>query len=366
MAHDVTLIKGDGTGPELAEAARKCIDATGVQINWDVQEAGVDIMATKGTPIPDETIASVRRTKCALKAPITTPVGTGFRSINVYLRQELGLFACIRPCKQYKGVRSFFSHLPVDIVIVRENTEDLYAGVEFEAGKPETQQLIDFINGLPADRKIKTAGNETGVSIKPISISGSERIIRCAFEYARENGRKKVTAVHKANIMKYSDGLFLATAERVAKDFPEIEFEERIVDNMCMQLAQKPELYDVLVLPNLYGDIISDLGAGIVGGLGVAPGANLGPNGAVFEATHGSAPKYKGLNKVNPTALILSGMLMLKYLKEEDAAQRLEKAVADIIAEGKYVTYDLKDDRNDPTAVGTQEMAEAICRRLKG
>jgi isocitrate dehydrogenase (NAD+) len=366
MAHDVTLIKGDGTGPELAEAARKCIDATGVQINWDVQEAGVDIMATKGTPIPDETIASVRRTKCALKAPITTPVGTGFRSINVYLRQELGLYACIRPCKQYKGVRSFFSHLPVDIVIVRENTEDLYAGVEFEAGKPETQQLIDFINGLPADRKIKTAGNETGVSIKPISISGSERIIRCAFEYARENGRKKVTAVHKANIMKYSDGLYLAVAERVAKDFPDIEFEERIVDNMCMQLAQKPELYDVLVLPNLYGDIISDLGAGIVGGLGVAPGANLGPNGAVFEATHGSAPKYKGLNKVNPTALILSGMLMLKYLKEEDAAQRLEKAVADIIAEGKYVTYDLKDDRNDPTAVGTQEMAEAICRRLKG
>jgi isocitrate dehydrogenase (NAD+) len=366
MAHDVTLIKGDGTGPELAEAARKCIDATGVQINWDVQEAGVDIMATKGTPIPDETIASVRRTKCALKAPITTPVGTGFRSINVYLRQELGLYACIRPCKQYKGVRSFFSHLPVDIVIVRENTEDLYAGVEFEAGKPETQQLIDFINGLPADRKIKTAGNETGVSIKPISISGSERIIRCAFEYARENGRKKVTAVHKANIMKYSDGLYLAVAERVAKDFPDIEFEERIVDNMCMQLAQKPELYDVLVLPNLYGDIISDLGAGIVGGLGVAPGANLGPNGAVFEATHGSAPKYKGLNKVNPTALILSGMLMLKYLKEEDAAQRLEKAGADIMAEGKYVTYDLKDDRNDPTAVGTQEMAEAICRRLKG
>ncbi len=366
MAHEVTLITGDGTGPELAEASRKCIDATGVKINWDVQEAGIDVMATKGTPIPDETIASVRRTKCALKAPITTPVGTGFRSINVYLRQELGLYACIRPCKQYKGVRSFFSHLPIDIVIVRENTEDLYAGVEFEAGKPETQQLIDFINGLPADRKIKTAGNETGVSIKPISISGSERIIRCAFEYARENGRKKVTAVHKANIMKFSDGLYLATAERVAKEFPDIEFEERIVDNMCMQLAQKPELYDVLVLPNLYGDIISDLGAGIVGGLGVAPGANLGPNGAVFEATHGSAPKYKGLNKVNPTALILSGMLMLKYLKEEDAAMRLEKAVADVIAEGKYVTYDLKDDRNDPTAVGTQEMAAAICRRLQG
>lgn len=365
MAYEVTLIRGDGTGPELALAAQKCVDATGVKINWDVQEAGVDIMETAGTPIPDQTIASVRRTKCALKAPITTPVGTGFRSINVYLRQELGLFACIRPCKQYKGVRSFFSHLPVDIVIVRENTEDLYAGVEFEAGKPETQQLIDYINALPSDRKIKTGGDETGVSIKPISVSGTERIVRCAFEYARDNGRKKVTAVHKANIMKYSDGLYLATAERVAKEFPNIEFEERIVDNMCMQLAQKPELYDVLVLPNLYGDIISDLGAGIVGGLGVAPGLNVGPNGAVFEATHGSAPKYKGQNKVNPTALILSGMLMLRYLKEDDAAKRLEQAVADVIAEGKHVTYDLKDDRNDPSAVGTQEMAEAICQKLR-
>ena len=364
MAYEVTLITGDGTGPELATAARKCVDATGVEINWDEQEAGIDIMETAGTPIPDSVMESVRRTRCALKAPITTPVGKGFRSVNVYLRQELGLFACIRPCKQYKGVRSFFSELPIDIVIVRENTEDLYAGVEFEMGKPETSQLIEFINGLPSDRKIKTGGEETGISIKPISVSGSDRIVRCAFEYAQKHGRKKVTAVHKANIMKYSDGLYLATAEKVAKDFPDIEFEERIVDNMCMQLAQKPELYDVIVLPNLYGDILSDLGAGIVGGLGVAPGANIGPDSAVFEATHGSAPKYKGQNKVNPTALILSGMLMLRHLGETDAAERLEKAVADVIAEGKDVTYDLKPNRDDPTAVGTQEMADAICAKL--
>ncbi|WP_164102683.1 isocitrate/isopropylmalate dehydrogenase family protein [Candidatus Laterigemmans baculatus] len=364
MAHEVTLITGDGTGPELAEAARKCVDATGVKINWDVKEAGVDVMKTRGTPIPDDTIESVRRTKCALKAPITTPVGTGFRSINVYLRQELGLFACIRPCKHYPGVRSYFSELGVDIVIVRENTEDLYAGVEFEAGKPETSQLIEFINGLPSDRKIKTGGDETGVSIKPISKSGTERIVRCGFDYAIKNGRKKVTVVHKANIMKYSDGLWLATATDVAKDYPNIEFEERIVDNMCMQLTQKPELYDVLILPNLYGDIVSDVGAGLIGGLGLAPGANIGPNGAVFEATHGSAPKYAGQNKVNPTALILSGMLMLRHLNEMDAADRLEKAVAAVIAEGKNVTYDLKPHRDDPTAVGTQEMADAICAAL--
>jgi len=364
MAHEVTLITGDGTGPELAAAARKCVDATGVAINWDVQEAGVDVMARAGTPIPDATMESVRRTKCALKAPITTPVGTGFRSINVFLRQELGLFACIRPCKHYAGVRSFFGDLNVDFVIVRENTEDLYAGVEFEAGQEQTGRLIEFINGLESDRKIKTGGDETGISIKPISVSGTDRIVRCAFEYARREGRKKVTAIHKANIMKYTDGLWLRTAETVARDYPDVEFEERIVDNMCMQLVQKPELYDVMVLPNLYGDILSDLGAGIVGGLGVAPGANIGPDGAVFEATHGSAPKYKGQNKVNPTALILSGMLMLKHLGEADAAERLEDAVVAVIKEGKDVTYDLKPHRDDPTAVGTQEMAEAICNKL--
>jgi len=364
MVHEVTLITGDGTGPELAAAARQCVDATGAEIRWDVQEAGVDIMAKTGTPLPDAVLESVRRTRCALKAPITTPVGTGFRSINVFLRQELGLFACIRPCKYYPGVRSFFSEAGVDLVIVRENTEDLYAGVEFESGKEETSRLIEFINGLPADRKIQTSGQETGVSIKPISVSGTERIVRCAFDYARQNGRRKVTAVHKANIMKYSDGLFLATATRIAREYTDIEFEERIVDNMCMQLTQKPELYDVLVLPNLYGDILSDLGAGLIGGLGMAPGANLGPNGAVFEATHGSAPKYKGLNKVNPCALILSGMLMLRHLGEHAAGDRLERALAEVIAEGRYVTYDLKPSRDDPTAVGTREMADAICQRM--
>src|SRR5580704_12949087 len=364
MAYDVTLITGDGTGPELAAAARACVDATGIKINWDVQEAGVDIMERTGTPLPDAVMESVRRTKCALKAPITTPVGTGFRSINVHLRQALGLFACIRPCKHYEGVRTYFSHTPIDLVIVRENTEDLYAGVEFEAGKPETGKLIEFINGISPDRKIKTKASETGVSIKPISVSGTERIVRCAFDYARANGRKKVTSVHKANIMKFSDGLWLETSRKVAKDYPGIEFDDRIVDNMCMQLVQKPELYDILVLPNLYGDILSDLAAGLVGGLGVAPGANIGPQGAVFEATHGSAPKYKGLNKVNPTALILSGMLMLHHLGETKASERLEKAVADVIAEGKHVTYDLKADRNDPTAVGTREMADAIIKRL--
>ncbi len=364
MAYEVTLITGDGTGPELAEAARKCIDATGVKINWDVQEAGIDVMERTGNPLPPAVMESVRRTRVALKAPITTPVGTGFRSINVHLRQELDLFACVRPCKYYPGVRSFFSSVPVDLVIFRENTEDLYAGIEFEKGGEATKELVDQVNRLTPGRKIATGYEETGVSIKPISVSRTDRLVRAAFNYAKENGRKKVTAVHKANIMKFSDGLFLETARNVAKDFPEIEFEDRIVDNMCMQLVQKPELYDVVALPNLYGDILSDLCAGLVGGLGVAPGANIGYNGAVFEATHGSAPKYKGMNKVNPVALILSGMLMLRHLKEYDAANRLENAVAEVIREGKDVTYDLKADRDDPTAVGTQEMAEAICKKL--
>ncbi len=364
MAHEVTLITGDGVGPELAEAARRCVDATGVAINWDVQEAGVDVMERCGTPLPDAVMDSIARTRCALKAPITTPVGKGFRSINVHLRQQLGLFACIRPCKYYPGVRSFFAEQGVDLVIVRENTEDLYAGIEFEQGTPAAAELVDHINRVATERKIQSGRDETGVTIKPISISGSERIVRCAFEYARDNGRKKVTTVHKANIMKYTDGLFLAISRKVAEEFPDIEFEDRIVDNMCMQLVQKPELYDVLVLPNLYGDIVSDLAAGLVGGLGVAPGMNLGPNGAVFEATHGSAPKYKGQNKVNPTALILSGMLMLHHLKESDAADRLESAVAAVIAEGRDVTYDMKPNRDDPTAVGTAEMATAICGKL--
>ncbi len=355
MTYDVTLIRGDGTGPELVEATRRVLEATGVQFNWDVVDAGIDVMATAGTPLPPNVLDSIRRTKVALKGPITTPIGTGFRSVNVALRKELDLYACIRPCKSYKGVRSRYEN--IDIVIVRENTEDLYAGVEFEVGSPEAQQIIDMAPG-----KIRP---DAAISIKPISRTGSRRIVKAAFDYAVENNRKKVTAVAKANIMKYTDGLFYEVAREVAKDYAgKIEYDEWLVDAMCMQLVQKPENYDVLVMENLYGDILSDLGAGLVGGLGVAPGANIGEDTALFEATHGSAPKYKGQNKVNPTALILSGMLMLRYLKETEAATRLEHAVAGVIAEGKYVTYDMKPDRNDPTAVGTSQMADAIIDRL--
>ena len=362
MAHDVTLITGDGTGPELAAVAREVIDATGAAIRWDVQEAGLDCLRKYGTPLPDALTASIRRTRVALKAPITTPVGTGFRSVNVHLRQALGLYACLRPCKSYPGVRSRYRD--VDLVVVRENTEDLYAGIEFARGTDALRAVYAAINRA-SDRKIGTPPETTGLSIKPISVEATERIHRFAFEYARAHGRRKVTTVHKANIMKFSDGLWLETARETAKAYPDVAFEDRIVDNMCMQLVQKPELYDVLVLPNLYGDILSDLAAGLVGGLGVAPGANLGPDAAVFEATHGSAPKYKGLNKVNPTALILSGALMLEHLGEKDAARRLEQAVAATIAEGKCVTYDLKPNRDDPTAVGTREMGQAIIRALR-
>ncbi len=355
----VTLITGDGTGPELAEAARRCIDATGADIEWDIQQAGVDVMEREGTPMPERTIESVKKNRVALKAPITTPVGTGFRSVNVFLRQNLDLYACLRPCKSYKGVRSRYEN--IDLIIVRENTEDLYAGIEFEKGDAITAELIEWINSH-SERKVRS---DSGISIKPISVEGTRRIVRFAFEYARKHNRKKVTSVHKANIMKYSDGLWLDVSREVAKEFPDIEFEDRIVDNMCMQLVQKPELYDVLVLPNLYGDILSDLCAGLIGGLGVAPGANIGENGAVFEATHGSAPKYKGQNKVNPTALILSGKLMLDYLGFIEEAEILERAVADVIAEGKNVTYDLKPDRNDPSAVGTSQMADAIIEKIE-
>ncbi|HOQ04779.1 MAG TPA: isocitrate/isopropylmalate dehydrogenase family protein [Anaerohalosphaeraceae bacterium] len=355
----VTLIKGDGTGPELAEAARRCIDALGAPIEWDIQEAGTDIMTTAGTPLPEATIESLRKNGIGLKAPITTPVGTGFRSVNVHLRQLFDLYACVRPCKSYKGVRSRYEN--IDLVIIRENTEDLYAGIEFEKGKQETLELIDWLN-KHSKKKISPT---SGISIKPISVEGTQRIVRFAFEYARKMNRKKVTSVHKANIMKHTDGLWLEVSRQVAAEYPDIEFEDRIVDNMCMQLVQKPELYDVIVLPNLYGDIISDLCAGLVGGLGVAPGANIGEKGAIFEATHGSAPKYKGLNKVNPTALILSGMLMLRHLGFTKEADKLEQAVAAVIAEGKEVTYDLKPERDDPTAVGTRQMADAIIRKIR-
>ena len=297
-SYPVTLIPGDGVGPELAEATKACLEATGVKFDWDIQTAGMDVMTSEGTPLPERVLESIRKNKVAIKSPLTTPVGTGFRSVNVALRKELDLYACLRPCKSYDGVRSRYKN--IDLVIVRENTEDLYAGIEFQKETPEALELIADIEKL-SKRKIRS---DSGVSIKPISVMGSERIVRFAFDYARQYKRKKVTAVHKANIMKFSDGLFLEVAREVAKKYPEIEFEDRIVDNMCMQLVQKPELYDVLVLPNLYGDILSDLCAGLVGGLGVAPGANIGTNGALFEATHGSAPKYKGLNKVNPVALI--------------------------------------------------------------
>jgi isocitrate dehydrogenase (NAD+) len=356
---NVTLITGDGIGPEIAEATRRCIDATGAKINWEIALAGVDVMKDTGTPLPDETVESVKRNGIALKSPITTPVGTGFRSINVHLRQLLDLYACLRPCKSYKGVRSRYED--IDLVIVRENTEDLYAGIEFEKGKDDTLELIDWLN-THGKRKI---GPNAGISIKPISVEGTDRIVRFAFDYAKKMGRKKVTSVHKANIMKFSDGLWLEVSRQVAKDYPDIEFEDRIVDNMCMQLVQKPELYDVLVLPNLYGDILSDLCAGLVGGLGVAPGANIGEKGAIFEATHGSAPKYAGQNKVNPTALILSGVLMLNHLDMPKEAKMLEDAVAAVIADSKDVTYDMKADRNDPTAVGTSEMADAIIAKMK-
>lgn len=359
MAHKVTLITGDGTGPEIAEATKRCIDATGVKIDWDICEAGIDVYERTGDPMPREVIDSIRQNKVAIKAPITTPVGKGFRSVNVMLRKELDLFACLRPCKSYPGVRSKYDN--IDLVVVRENTEDLYAGIEFEKNTDAAGQLVTHIEKLSGCR----IRPNSGISIKPISVEGSDRIVQFAFDFARANGRRKVTAVHKANIMKYSDGLFLEVSRAVAKRNPDIEFEDRIVDNMCMQLVQKPELYDVLVLPNLYGDIISDLCAGLVGGLGVAPGGNIGKDCAVFEATHGSAPKYKGLNKVNPCALILSGVMMLHHLQEHDPAEKLETAVARVIAEGKHVTYDMKPDRDDPTAVGTSEMADAIIEKME-
>jgi len=358
MGHRVTLIPGDGTGPELTEAARRVLEATGVELEWDVRGAGVDVMEEAGTPLPDETLDSIRRNGVALKGPITTPIGTGFRSVNVALRHELELYACLRPCKTYKGVRTRYEH--VDIVVVRENTEDLYAGIEYEAGSDAARDVIRTLNALQP----KQIAPSSGLSIKPISPEASERIIRFAFEYARANGRRQVAGVTKANIMKFTDGLFLSVFREVAKDYPEIASREVLVDALCMGLVQRPEEFDVLVLPNLYGDIVSDITAGLVGGLGVAPGANIGEKAAVFEATHGSAPRYKGLNKVNPTAMILSGKLMLDHLGERIAAQRLERAVAAVIAEGDRVTYDFKPTRDDPTAVGTSEYADAIIAKL--
>jgi len=348
MNYKITLIPGDGTGPEIAEETRRVLDETGVKIDWEIVEAGIDAAEKYGTPLPKNVIESVRKNKVAIKGPITTPIGSGFRSVNVALRKELDLYTCLRPCKSYVGVKSKYTD--INLVIVRENTEDLYAGVEFPAESSESNKIIELSAG-----KIR---NGSAISIKPISRFATERIVKFAFEYAVKNKRKKVTAVTKANIMKFTDGLFLETAREVAKNYSEIEYEERLIDNMCMQLVQKPELYDVLVLPNLYGDIISDLCAGLIGGLGIAPGANIGEGLALFEPVHGSAPKYKGLNKVNPTAMILSGVLMLDYLGEKKAAENLENAVKTVIAEKKVVTYDLGGTAK------TSEMANEIIRKL--
>lgn len=335
MPHRVTLIPGDGTGPELVTATRRVLEATGVQFDWDMQDAGADVMDKYGTPLPDRVLDSIRANKVALKGPITTPIGTGFRSVNVAIRMALDLYANLRPARGLKGIP--VCHEDVDVVVVRENTEGLYAGIEHVV--------------IPG---------EAAESIRIITRSGTDRIVRFAFEYARANGRRLVTAVHKANILKATDGLFLNVAHQVATEYPDIEFNDRIVDNMCMQLVQRPHEYDVLVCPNLFGDIVSDLASGLVGGLGMAPGANFGKELAVFEPVHGSAPKYTGMNRVNPTATILSGALMLRHLGEMEAARRVEDAIAAVIAEGTSVTYDLKPTRDDPTAVGTQEMADAI------
>src|SRR5437868_4921764 len=359
MAHAITLIPGDGTGPEITEATRRVLEATGVQFAWEIHQAGLEMLEQHGTVLPDEVIESIKRTGVALKGPITTPVGKGFRSANAGLRKKLDLYANLRPAKTYQGLRSRYDN--IDMIIVRENTEDLYAGVEFQRGTSAQQEIIDTI--------ARTIGNrldsDSAISIKFISVMATRRIVKFAFEYARANGCRKVTTVHKANIMKLSDGLFLSTAQDVAKEYPDIQFEDRIVDNMCMQLVQKPEMYDMLVLPNLYGDIISDLSAGLIGGLGVAPGANIGSQYAIFEPVHGSAPKYAGQNKVNPMAMMFSGVMMLRHLDERDAAHRLEKALMQIIAQGKYVTYDLKPRPDDATAVGTSQVADAIIERLQ-
>ena len=359
MAHEVTFIPGDGTGPELAEATRRVLEATGVQFQWDQQEAGLDVFESEGNPLPERTLESIRTNKVAIKGPTTTPVGSGHRSVNVALRKELDLYSCQRPCKAYEGVRTRFPE--TDLVIVRENHEDLYAGIEYEVGSDENAQLRGFLEGLGAHVR-----EDAGISIKPISVFGTTRIVESAFAYAKANGRRKVTAGHKANIMKFSDGLFLETARAVAERHPEVEFEDRIIDNLCNQLVSRPEEYDVIVLPNLYGDIVSDLGAGMIGGLGMAPGGNLGDEVAVFEATHGSAPKYKGLNKVNPMALMLSGVMMLRHLGETEAGDRLETAIAAVIRRGEKVTYDMKPTRDDPTAVGTSDVADAIIEEMNG
>jgi isocitrate dehydrogenase (NAD+) len=357
LAHDVTFIPGDGTGPELTDATRRVLEATGVDLNWDRHEAGIDEYRKHGNPFPDATLDSLKRTGVGIKGPTTTPVGAGFRSINVMLRKELDLYACIRPCKALEGVRTRFPE--TDVVIVRENTEDLYAGIEFERGSDGAAALRATLSELGSDVR-----EDAGISIKPISVYGSERIVRHAFDYAVTHGYRKVVAAHKANIMKFSDGLFLEVARAVAAEYPRVEFHDMIIDNLCNQLITYPEDFEVIVLPNLYGDIVSDLCAAMIGGLGVAGGANIGTEAAVFEATHGSSPSYAGKNRMNPTALMLSGVYMLDHLNETAAARALENAIAAVIRKGDQVTYDLKASRTDPTAVGTSQFADAVIEEM--
>ncbi|MDO9264055.1 MAG: isocitrate/isopropylmalate dehydrogenase family protein [Desulfosalsimonadaceae bacterium] len=361
MRHTVTLIPGDGVGPEITQVVKHCVAALDVDIDWDIQQAGASMIEKEKTPLPDRVLDSIARNKVALKGPVETPVGKGFRSVNVQLRKNLDLFACLRPCKYYEGVRSRITDPSgIDLVIVRENTEDLYAGIEFMESCGGDNPLLAFIR----EKAGVDLACDTGISIKPISISGSERIVTFAFEYAKKYGRKKVTGIDKANIMKLSDGLFMKAAEDVSKKYPEILYEHKLVDNMCMQLVQFPEKYDVLVLPNLYGDIISDLAAGLIGGLGVAPGANMGKDYAVFEATHGSAPDIAGQDKANPAGMLLSAAMMLAHIGEPDAADLLERAVAEVVREGASVTADLKNETDLRPPVGTRGMGEAIVKKI--
>jgi isocitrate dehydrogenase (NAD+) len=353
MAHRITLIPGDGIGPEVSEAARHVVEASGVEVEWDVQHAGAAVMEAEGTPLPDRVLASIRESRTAIKGPVTTPVGTGFRSINVALRQDLDLFAAVRPSRHYPGVPT--RHPGVDLVVIRENTEDLYRGIEFEKGSEQLDRLRGELRELAGYE----VPQDAGVTVKPISVTGTRRIVRAALEFARRHGRKKVTVGHKANIMKHSDGVFLRTALELDRtEYPDVELEEMQVDELAMWLAWEPEVMDVLLLPNLYGDIVSDLCAGLVGGLGLAPGANLGWEYAVFEAVHGSAPDIAGKGVANPIAMILTAALMLRHLAEDDAAARVERAVAAVLEEGRTLTPDMGG------AASTRDVADAIAARV--
>lgn len=358
MAYTITLISGDGIGPEVTNATVRVLETTGIKFNWEPAIAGQEAQDKYGTPLPNDLLDSIRKNKIALKGPITTPIGTGFRSVNVAIRKALDLYVCLRPCKSYQGAP--YIHENMDVVVVRENTEDLYLGIECGRNTPEAEKLA---------RLIEENGNwvnaDSSFSIKAISPNATRRIAKYSFDYAKAHDRKKVTVVHKANILKETDGLFLSITTEVAKDYPDIEFESHMVDSMCSQLVRFPQHHDVIVLPNLYGDIISELCAGLIGGVGLAPGANIGNDISVFEPTHGSAPKYSGQNKVNPMAMMLSGVLMLRHLGETEAADWVENAIAQVIAEGKYLTYDMKSDRNDPTAVGTSQVADAVIEKME-